>query len=115
MVYTKQDFEARVSTVGVRHSKLVRRGYTARVDRNGIIIAQIKPRRFRLPVKGVMLIALGFLGFKGFMLAANGPDTYLDRLALLQNGTAVEAMGARVLAIDPATQFIADHLGPLLR
>ena len=115
MVYTKQDFNDRVNGVDKKQAKLLRRGYTTRVDRNGVIIAKPKSRRFYFPIKGIVLMIGGFLCFKAFMLAANGPDTYQDRLAILQNGTVVEAMGARVLSVDPATQFIAGKIGPLLR
>ena len=106
MVYTKQDFNARLNTVGGKHSKLVRRGYTSGVDKNGIIITKPKRARVRLPVKGLVLMVFSFFCFKAFMLIANGPDTYNDRLA---------TMGAKVLSIDPATQFIADQVGPYLR
>ena len=115
MVYTKQDFNARLNTVGGKHSKLVRRGYMSRVDKNGIIITKPKRARVRLPVKGLVLMVFSFFCFKAFMLIANGPDTYNDRLATLQNGTVIEAMGAKVLSIDPATQFIADQVAPYLR
>lgn len=115
MVYTKQDFNARLNAVDGKHSKLVRRGYTTRVDKNGIIIAKPKRARLRFPLKGVFLLVLSFLCFKAFMLVANGPDTYNDRLALLQNGTVVEAMGAKLLAVDPATRFIADQAITLMR
>jgi len=115
MVYTKEDFSARLNHVEKKQSRLLRRGYTTRVDRNGIIIAKPKTMRLRLPVKGAFLLVVGFLCLKALMLSANGPDTYNDRLATLQNGSVVEAMGAKVLAIDPATQFIADKLGPLFR
>lgn len=115
MVYTKQDFEARVGAVDKNQSRMVRRGYTTYVGKNGVITAKPKAMRLRLPVKGAVLMVLCFFCFKAFMLAANGPATYQDRLATLENGSAIEALGARVLAIDPVTQFIADQAGPLLR
>ncbi|MCX7567564.1 hypothetical protein OS189_14555 [Sulfitobacter sp. F26169L] len=115
MVYTREDFNARVGNVDKKQSRLVRRGYTTRVDKNGMIIAKPKSMRLRFPVKGAFLLVLSFLCFKAFMLFANGPDTYQDRLATLQNGNFIEILGARVLAIDPATQFIVDHVGPFLR
>lgn len=115
MVYTREDFHARVGSVDKSQSRLMRRGYTTRIDKNGLIIAKPKARRLHFPIKGVLLIALSFLCLKAFMLSANGPDTYQDRLATLQNGSAIEAMGAHLLGIDPATQFIADKMGPLLR
>lgn len=115
MVYTREDFHSRVGSVDKKRSKLVRRGYTSRVGKNGIIVAKPKSRRFSFPFKGIVLIVLSFLCFKALMLSANGPDTYNDRLATLQSGNAIESMGAKVLAIDPATQFIADQMGPMFR
>lgn len=115
MVYTKEDFNARVNSVDKTQSRLVRRGYTARVDKNGIIIAKPKVKRLRLPVKGAFLMVTGFLCFKALMLSANGPETYKERLAILQNGNVVEVVGSHVLAIDPATQYIANKMGPLFR
>ncbi len=115
MVYTREDFHARVGNVDKAQSRLVRRGYTARVGSNGIIVAKPKAMRIRLPIKGAVLLVMGFFCLKAFMLSANGPETYQDRLALLQNGNAIEAFGARALTVDPATQFIADQMGPLFR
>lgn len=115
MVYTKDDFNARLNGVDRKRSKLVRRGYTTRVDKNGVIIAKAKPRRLRLPIKGALLMVLCFIAFKAFMLLANGPDTYNDRLASLQEGTIVEQWGAAALAIDPATQFVADQVAYFIR
>ncbi|KEJ88220.1 hypothetical protein [Sulfitobacter donghicola] len=115
MVYTREDFHARVGNVDKQQSRLVRRGYTTRIDKNGVIVAKPKAMRIRLPIKGAVLLVLSFFCFKAFMLAANGPDTYQDRLATLESGNAAEAFGASVLAIDPVTQYIADQMGPLLR
>lgn len=115
MVYTREDFHSRVGKVDKARNKLVRRGYTSRVDKNGIIIAKPKARRFHFPFKGLVLLVLGFFGFKALMLSSAGPDTYNDRLATLQNGNAIEAMGAKALSVDPVTQFFADKMGPLFR
>lgn len=115
MVYTREDFHARVGNVDKKQSRLVRRGYTSRVDKNGVIVAKPKGMRIRFPIKGIVLMVLGFFCLKALMLSANGPAAYQERLATLQNGTAIEAMGARALGIDPATQFIANQMGPLFR
>ena len=115
MVYSKHDFDDRVNVVDGKHAKLLRRGYTVRVDRNGLLVAQPKPRKFRFPIRGLALLVGGFFCFKALALGMNGPATYGDRLASLESGTVVEVLGARVLAIDPVTQFLADKIGPLLR
>lgn len=93
---------------------MVRRGYTTRIDRNGVIVARPKGIRLRFPFKGLVLLALGFFCFKALMLAANGPQAYEDRVATLAAGNAVEAAGAKALMIDPVTQWIADQIGPYL-
>lgn len=115
MVYTRDDFEARVGAVDKKLSRRGRNTIVARVQQNGVIYAKAKRRRRYVPIKGIALMVLGFFAFKAFMLAANGPAAYEDRLALLQEGTAIEAAGARVLGIDPVTQFIADQVGPMFR
>ncbi|QUJ75341.1 hypothetical protein KDD17_10075 [Sulfitobacter albidus] len=115
MVQTKENFSARLSSVDKRHAKMVRRGYTTRVDRNGVIVAKPRKARLRLPIKGAFLMVLSFFMFKAFMLSANGPDAYADRLAQLEAGSVIEVAGARVLAVDPVTQFFADQMGPLFR
>jgi len=116
MVYTKQDFNARVNTVGGRASKS-RRGQVATVRKNGLIVAKPKSVRtkLRLPLKGAVLMVLFFVAFKAFLLAANGPDTYQDRLAALAEGGIVGQLGAHVLAVDPVTQLIAGKIGPIIR
>lgn len=117
MVYTKQDFETRVKAVDGSKKSLVRRGATHRVGKNGIIVVEPKSARrtMRLPIRGVLVMIACFFGFKALLLAANGPDTYNDRLASLENGNVVAVWGARALAVDPVTQFIADQIAPVLR
>ncbi|MEQ6201482.1 hypothetical protein ABMC88_00380 [Sulfitobacter sp. HNIBRBA2951] len=115
MVYTKEDFQSRLKGVDRKKSKMLRRRFSARVDNNGVIFAKPKARRLSFPLKGIVFMVLGFLCLKALMLSANGPDAYSERLATLENGNVVEAMGARVLSVDPATQFIADKIGPMFR
>ncbi len=115
MVETKESFLARLNDVDYKHSRLVRRGYTTRVDHNGLIVVQPKKRRLHFPARGAFLLVLGFFLFKAVMLSANGPATYGERLEQLESGTILEVMAARTLSIDPATQFLADQIGPLLR
>jgi hypothetical protein len=115
MVYTKEHFNARIGAVTKKSSRRGRTALVARVDANGVVYAKAKRRRVHIPVKGLMFLVLAFFGFKAFMLAANGPETYQERLALLENGTAIEAFGARIMSIDPATQFLADKAGPIFR
>lgn len=115
MVYTRQDFKARIGAVDKKLSRRGRRAVVAHVNSNGVIYAKAKKSGTRVPVKGLALMIIGFFCFKAFMLAVNGPAAYEERLATLKDGTVVEVMGARILAIDPVTQFIADQAGPMFR
>ncbi len=115
MVYTRQDFEARVGAVDKKLSRKGRQTVVAHVNKNGIIYTKAKRTRSRLPVRGVLLMIVGFLCFKALMLSANGPAAYEERLLALKEGTVIEAIGGGILGIDPVTQFIADQAGPLFR
>jgi|GEM_PF-2424607 hypothetical protein len=115
MVYTKEDFNARVGAVDKKLSGRGRRNVVAHVNKNGVIYTKAKRKRVQVPVRGLSIMVLGFFCFKALMLSANGPAAYEERLAMLQSGTVVEALGARVLGIDPVTQFLADQAGPLFR
>ncbi len=112
MVETKDHFVQRLSGLQRKHAKS---GVYTRVDNNGVLIIKAKRSRFYFPYKGLALLVVSFFVLKAFMLSVNGPDTYGDRLAILENGTIVEAMGAKLLGVDAATQMLADKIGPLLR
>ena len=114
MVETKTQFNKRLKTLGRKHAKMSG-GYTTKIDRNGLIVAKPRRSRGRLPLKGLVFLAGGFLVFKAFMLAAVGPLTYNERLAKLEGGTMIEQAGAKVLGIDPVTSALADFTGPIIR
>ncbi|MGJ8544498.1 MAG: hypothetical protein ACSHWZ_03565 [Sulfitobacter sp.] len=113
-VQTHDNFVQRLTTLGRKHSKMTN-GYTTKVGRDGLITVKPKRAKRGFPLRGLLLSVAGFFVFKAFMLAASGPATYEERLATLQNGSQVEALGAAVLAVDPVTQAIAEKMGPLLR
>ena len=115
MVYTKEDFNSRVVAVDKKSARRGKNAFVTRIDNNGVLIVKAKRSRMRVPVRGVSLMVLGFFCFKALALSANGPQAYEDRLALLQNGTMIESVGARVLSIDPVTQFLANQMGPMFR
>lgn len=50
---------------------------------------------------------IAFLAFKVILLLALNPDAYNLRVQLLAEGTVLEKFGARLLDIDPITQFFS--------
>jgi len=114
MVETHAHFAKRLNTLGRKHARMTK-GYSTKIDRNGIIVATPKRRSVSFPFKGLALLVLGFFAFKAFMLASVGPITYNERLSRLQNGTQIEQAGAFVLGLDPVTVAMADFVGPVMR
>lgn len=115
-VETHDHFIKRLNLLGRKHAQMAHSGYSTKVDRNGLIT--VKPKRRRsggLPIKGFVMLALCFFGFKAFTLGAVGPVTYNERLAKLENGSVIEQYGAKALAIDPVSQALSGIVAPILR
>lgn len=114
MVEDHLQFDRRVQKLTRKHQAMSR-GYTHRMRADGLIV--MKPRRARpgLSLRALVFFVLGFFAFKGFLLANLGPAAYEDRLARLTEGTVVEQGGAVLMAVDPLSEFIASHIGPVLR
>lgn len=103
-------FNQRLHEIESRH-KARSSGFVRLVERNGILAPAEQARGRRgLPVRGIVLSLLGFLGFKGFLMAYLGAVTYVDRVARLEAGTVVEQMGAWAMRADPVTLWIADQV-----
>lgn len=74
-----------------------------------------RPKERRaFPWRGVALVFLGMLLFKGAILAQIGPETYAHRVDALAAGNTAERIGAWVLQADAPTRFIAAQLHNLL-
>ena len=63
----------------------------------------------------MLFFAGAFLLFKGFLMAALGFGSYDERVVTLAQGSAVERAGAFIMQADPASVFIAQKIGPVLR
>ncbi|WP_299623823.1 hypothetical protein [uncultured Tateyamaria sp.] len=116
MVETEAHFQKRLSTLGRKHAAMAK-GYDMQMRRDGLVVVKAKrggAGRF-FPLKGLVLLVLGFFVFKGFMLASLGDITYNERVAKLNQGTSLEQVGAQVMAIDPATAFLAGIIAPVIR
>ncbi|MCE8538641.1 hypothetical protein KBY27_14420 [Ruegeria pomeroyi] len=114
MVDNNVDFDQRIRRLNKKHAALSR-GYTARMRKDGLI--ELKPRRSggRSPFKALLMLCIAVLAFKAFLLASLGPDSYDARLSRLAEGTPVEQAGAWVMQADPASRFLAEQIGPILR
>ncbi len=102
---SQRDFAQRVGRVVKRH-RAMHGGYTATLRDDGLIVVRPYQVRFKLPLRGFVLLMASFMIFKGFLLAYMGLPAYearLDTLAAGQFGTA----GAWIMGVDPVTDVIA--------
>lgn len=117
MAMPHDQFAKRIEKLERKHEKMTY-GYASTLNHDGLLVAA--PRgRGGFPggagLKFAMFAVCGFFAFKAFALAAVGPVSYNSRVAELRNGLAIEAIGAKVLEIDPITQSLAEFIGPVLR
>jgi hypothetical protein len=111
--YRDSGFTRRVRKVEKQHRRLAQ-GYVTSVNHDGLVVARVRRGGLRFPFRGLLLLAVGFIGFKAFFLAYNGQASYDQKLALLQEGTIAERAGAWVMQPDFVTVWIADQVKPLL-
>lgn len=116
MIETRNDFHARVRTLGRKHRAMAK-GSTAQLRQDGLIVVRPKRRRTRrrYPLRSFALLIIGFFAFKGFMLASMGDAGYDDRLTRLGEGTALEQVGALVMQPDRVSALFAIAWSGVLR
>ena len=104
-----KNFYERIRGISRRYDAMGE-GYTSHVRADGLILLTPKSRpilRRSFLVKPLVLFALGFFVFKAFVFFSLGANAYQDRLADLSTGTKVEQVGAYLMYVDPATDFLA--------
>lgn len=106
-------FEKRARALESKHRKLAN-GYVTHMDRDGVM--RHRPiSRFRiLRPRGILMLIVGFLVFKGFLLSQMGAEAYGLRLQSLAEGGMLNRAGAVILADDPITTLIAGMLDRVL-
>lgn len=112
--YQFDEFERRMRRINRRHTKLSQ-GYVTAVTDDGLVVAKPQKRRSGATLRGLVLIAVVILLFKGFLFAQLGVDAYNDRVDRLAAGNVVEQVGAWVMAADPVTVTISHYLSSLVR
>ncbi len=114
MTYSEKGFTARIKNVQRGHARMAH-GYDSKVGRDGLIVFRPKRRKRSFPLRGLMLMIVGLLCFKGLVMAQFGAATYDARVDNLRQGTMLEQAGAVIMQADPVSRFIAIKAAPLLR
>ena len=114
MAQNHVEFDQRLRRLVRKHTAMAR-GYKHRMRPDGLIVVQPRRNAPRLSIRAVLIFLAAFFIFKGFLIANLGPAGHTDRVDRLVAGSAFEKAGAWVMQIDPASRFVADTLGPILR
>ena len=108
------EFERRMRRINRRHSKLSQ-GYVTAVNSDGLVVAKPQRRSARGTLRGVALIVIVVMLFKGFLHAQLGAQAYEDRVEALAAGTMIEKAGAFAMAADPITLWLSTKVVSLVR
>ena len=112
MADTQNEFADRLKLVRRKHVKMAH-GYDCKVGRDGLIVFRPKRRKPSFPIKGLVLLAVGFICFKGLVMAQIGQSVYEARVDQLSQGTVFEQAGAFVMQADPVATRIAEKAAPI--
>ncbi|MFY0680610.1 MAG: hypothetical protein JXR13_08575 [Thalassovita sp.] len=108
------EFDDRLRRIDTKRTKM-KRGYVTVVDRDGLIVTKARRKRMAFPWTGILMLVVGFVGFKALLMAHLGFGVYQDRVQLLADGSLVEVAGAMVMKPDPVSTFLAIQARPYLK
>lgn len=114
MFGAKNSFDDRLHRVK-RSGRRSRKTYTPEIGPDGLIVVRRRASRTRVPVRGLIYLACGFILFKAIALAQFGAQGYEERIAMLTEGTMVEQVSGWIMQADRATIWVADKIRPFLR
>lgn len=85
-------------------------GYVSVVGEDGLVVVKPRRKRSRLPIRSLLFLAVGIIGFKAMILVTLGQPVYEDRLDKLRAGSTVEQAGAWVMQMDPVSTALAQAI-----
>ena len=112
--YQYEEFERRMRRINRRHTRLSQ-GYRTEITGDNLVIAKPRGKKRTGTLRGLALIFMTMLLFKGFLHAQLGPAAYADRVERLGNGTIVEQAGAWAMTADPVTLWLSSKFSSLVR
>ena len=108
------EFDRRMRRISRRHTQLSH-GYVTTVNSDGMVVAKPRRRSARGTLRGIALVVLVLMVFKGFLHAQLGAFAYEQRVDQLAQGSGFEKAGAILMAADPITTWLSGHIGSLVR
>lgn len=112
--YQFEEFERRMRRINRRHTKLSQ-GFVTEVTDDGLVVAKPRRKGRGATIRGVAVMIVTIMIFKGFLHATLGPMAYQDRVERLASGNIIEQAGAWVMTADPVTLWLSGNLVSLVR
>lgn len=107
-------FHKRLRQIGRRHRRMARNGVVHSINHDGLIIARARRRTPRFPLRGVVILVLAIVLFKGFLHNELGDRVYQQRVAILTEGSWPERVGGWVMQSDAATLWVSGKFAAFL-
>ncbi|MEO1536362.1 MAG: hypothetical protein AAFR73_01415 [Pseudomonadota bacterium] len=107
------EFDRRMRRITRRHTQLSR-GYVTAVNDDGLVIAKPRRKFSRGTLRGIAIVVLVLMLFKGVLHSQLGPTAYAERLGGLSEGSVFEKAGAVLMSADPITVWLSGHIGKYL-
>jgi hypothetical protein len=96
-----------------RHTQLSR-GYVTSVNDDGLVVAKPRRKMRRGTLRGVAIVVLVLMAFKGFLHNQLGENAYMARVDGLSQGSMFEQAGAVLMAADPITVWLSGQFAKWL-
>lgn len=104
------EFDRRMRRITRRHTQLSR-GYVTSVNDDGLVVAKPKRKMRRGTLRGIAIVVLVLMGFKGFLHSQLGASAYETRVDGLSQGSVFEQAGAVLMVADPFTVWLSSQIG----
>ena len=108
------EFDRRMRRISRRHTKLSH-GYVTQVTNDGLVVAKPQRRTARGTLRGIAIVILVMMAFKGFLHAQLGAEGYQARVDGLAAGSIYEQAGAWLMVADPLTEWLSGKISSLVR
>lgn len=108
-----EEFDRRMRRISRRHTQLSK-GYVTSVNSDGLVVAKPKGRSMRGTLRGVALVIIVMMVFKGFLHAELGAAAYTERVNALASGSIFEKAGSWVMVDDPITKWLSTYISSLV-
>lgn len=104
------EFDRRMRRITRRHTQLSR-GYVTSVNDDGLVVAKPRRRFSRGTLRGVAIVMVVLMLFKGFLFNELGAAAYQQRVETLSAGSVFEQAGAVLMSADPITVWLSRRIG----